>query len=93
MRLALIQLASTPGEVAANLAAHVRAVEGVAGADLAVFPELSVWGYAPELARPVADAVAERRPLARLRPRPAAAPSGAPDEGPDDPTADVSGGG
>ena len=47
--VAAIQSASIPGDVSANVARHVHLVEIAAqqGADVIVFPELSLTGYEP----------------------------------------------
>lgn len=62
MKLALVQARSVRGDVEANIAAHVRHVKTAAalGAQFVVFPELSLTGYEPELAR--ARAVDDRDP-------------------------------
>jgi predicted amidohydrolase len=68
---AVAQLAAVPGDVGANVAAHVGLVEraGAAGAALVVFPELSLTGY--ELERIAAEPQLALRPddprLAPLR--------------------------
>lgn len=46
--IALAQLNPTVGAVAANLAKARKALAGVKGADLVVFPELFIAGYPPE---------------------------------------------
>lgn len=53
MVLAAAQIASIPGNVAANMAEHLRyaAVAAAHGAQLLVFPELSLTGYELGLAR------------------------------------------
>ena len=60
MKIALAQIATVNGEIETNLAIHLRSIaDAVArGADLIIFPELSLTGYnvrerAAELARPV----------------------------------------
>lgn len=62
MKLALVQARPVRGDVEANIAAHVRHVTTAAGlgAEFVVFPELSLTGYEPELARE--RAVDERDP-------------------------------
>ncbi|MDY7093690.1 MAG: carbon-nitrogen hydrolase family protein [Acidobacteriota bacterium] len=52
MRLALAQTHPTPGDIAANLAAHLRFIRKAVSlqADLVLFPELSLIGYEPALA-------------------------------------------
>lgn len=56
MRIALAQISSPAGEVARNLARHVEAIEvsRAHGAELVVFPELSLCGYEPEVLRGLA---------------------------------------
>ncbi len=68
MLLGLCQLRPIAGDVAANLATHLRFLRAAAryGADLAAFPELSMTGYEPRLARPLAFAKDDAR-LAPLR--------------------------
>lgn len=50
MRVALAQISSHPGKVVENLDRHLEAIEVSAaqGAELVVFPELSLCGYEPE---------------------------------------------
>jgi predicted amidohydrolase len=50
LRLAAAQTVPVAGDVAANLAAHLRLIERAAsaGADLILFPELSLSGYEPD---------------------------------------------
>lgn len=52
MKIALAQIASEIGDIAVNINRHARAIEQAAkqNADLVIFPELSLTGYAPELA-------------------------------------------
>ncbi|HLG02678.1 MAG TPA: carbon-nitrogen hydrolase family protein, partial [Bacteroidia bacterium] len=56
MLLALAQLQPTPGNVDANIQKHLRMTEqaAAAGAELIVFPELSLTGYEPKLAKQLA---------------------------------------
>lgn len=90
MLLALCQLRPEAGDVAANVAAHVRMLRKAAehGADLAVFPELSLTGYEPRLARGLAFATDDAR-LEPLRAFASSAPmhaiAGAPLRGADKP--------
>src|SRR5687767_9873697 len=64
MRLALAQINTTVGDLAANRAKIVGRIEEAkaAGADVALFPELAVTGYPPEdlLLRPGFVREAER---------------------------------
>lgn len=47
MKLIAAQISSIPGDIEANIAKHVRVVHSAAGkgADVVVFPELSITGY------------------------------------------------
>lgn len=58
MKLIAAQISSAHGAIWANLRKHLEVIERAAslGADLLVFPELSLSGYAPALAREVAMA-------------------------------------
>ncbi|MFT4267325.1 MAG: carbon-nitrogen hydrolase family protein [Xenophilus sp.] len=51
VRLAAAQSISSPGDLAANVASHLRFIQEAqqAGVDLLVFPELSLSGYEPDL--------------------------------------------
>lgn len=63
MKIALAQMASRAGDLEANLARHLAALEVLqpGDADLAVFPELSLSGYQPELAGATAIDANDRR--------------------------------
>ncbi|MFJ4067818.1 carbon-nitrogen hydrolase family protein [Pseudomonas sp. NPDC089996] len=63
MKLCAVQLASCKGDLGRNLARHLRCIEQAAalGAELVVFPELSLTGYEPTLARQVALPVTSAR--------------------------------
>ena len=52
MKIALVQIESIDGDIDANIARHMAALEtlGKAGAALAVFPELSLSNYEPRIA-------------------------------------------
>ena len=52
MKIALVQIASQAGNIENNLARHLAALDLLrpGDADIAVFPELSLSGYEPELA-------------------------------------------
>ena len=56
MRICAAQLAAVRGDIAANVGRHLAVVELAAsqGADLVLFPELSLTGYEPTLARELA---------------------------------------
>ena len=58
MKLAAAQVASSPGDIAHNVRRHVAIVEEAAslGAEVVVFPELSLIGYEPRLAAATATA-------------------------------------
>jgi predicted amidohydrolase len=66
--IAAAQIASARGDVAANVASHVRAVAAAAAAGVAalVFPELSLTGYEPSLAQQLATTPDDAR-LTSLR--------------------------
>ena len=56
MKIALVQARPVKGDIEANIAAHKRLI-GLAvlnGADMIIFPELSITGYEPELANELA---------------------------------------
>ncbi|WP_312156137.1 carbon-nitrogen hydrolase family protein, partial [Pseudomonas sp.] len=57
MKLCAVQLASDKGDLQANLLRHVHCVEQAVrhGAQVVVFPELSLSGYVPSLARELAQ--------------------------------------
>ena len=84
MRIALCQINTVVGDLAGNVALMLRDAEraAAAGADLAVFPELSVTGYPPQdlLDRPafLDDVEAAVRDLAARLPAGLAAIVGAP---------------
>ena len=56
MKIALAQIQSAPGDVAANLRNHIAFIERAAAAQasLIIFPELSLTGYEPTLAKELA---------------------------------------
>lgn len=63
MKSCAVQLASLKGDVQANLERHLACIEQAAalGAELVVFPELSLTGYEPTLARQAALPVGAAR--------------------------------
>ncbi|MCA9984627.1 MAG: carbon-nitrogen hydrolase family protein [Anaerolineales bacterium] len=63
MKIVLVQTAPTRGDIAANLADHVAHINRAvaAGADLVIFPELSLTGYEPALAADLAMSPADAR--------------------------------
>ncbi|RCL24199.1 carbon-nitrogen hydrolase family protein [Pseudomonas sp. AFG_SD02_1510_Pfu_092] len=63
MKLCAVQLQSFKGDVQANLERHLACIEQAAavGAELLVFPELSLTGYEPTLARQAALPVSSAR--------------------------------
>lgn len=63
MKSCAVQLASLKGDVQANLERHLACIEQAAalGAELVVFPELSLTGYEPTLARQAALPVGSAR--------------------------------
>lgn len=54
MKLIAAQIASIPGEIGKNISKHLDVIRLAAskGADVLVFPELSLTGYEPGLAGP-----------------------------------------
>ena len=56
MKIAAVQFKSVVGDVHANINRHIEAIELAVkhGADLIYFPELSISGYAPKLAKALA---------------------------------------
>lgn len=56
MKIAVAQTSPVKGDIAANLAKHQQMIESAAalGARLVMFPELSITGYEPELAKELA---------------------------------------
>ncbi|CAI3802939.1 Glutamine-dependent NAD(+) synthetase [Pseudomonas sp. MM221] len=62
MKLCAVQLASLKGDLPGNLQRHLACIEQAAalGAELVVFPELSLTGYEPSLARQAALPVSLR---------------------------------
>ncbi|WP_276480323.1 carbon-nitrogen hydrolase family protein [Paraflavitalea pollutisoli] len=56
MKIAVAQTSPVKGDIAANLSKHQQMAESAAalGARLVVFPELSITGYEPELAKELA---------------------------------------
>ena len=68
MRVAVVQLAPVKGDIDRNLEAHIGWIKQAVSkdADLVVFPELSLTGYEPELARALASHQNDKR-LDRLQ--------------------------
>src|SRR5438270_670035 len=58
MRICVAQTKSIQGDIVRNVAEHKKAIEAAStdGTDLIVFPELSITGYEPGLARELATA-------------------------------------
>ena len=56
MKLCIAQTTAAPGDVAINIANHCRWIERAIEhhADLIIFPELSLTGYEPTLAKTLA---------------------------------------
>lgn len=63
MKIALLQLQSSRGDIEANITKHLRWVEKVAelGAEFVVFPELSLTNYEPTLASALASTPTDTR--------------------------------
>jgi predicted amidohydrolase len=63
MKIALAQIRSIPGDIAANIAQHLRFIESAISheADLIVFPELSITNYEPEMAEALAIGLDDAR--------------------------------
>jgi predicted amidohydrolase len=61
MNLCVAQTRPVKGNIAANLERHVRLVHLAPGADIVVFPELSLTGYEPTLAKDLAIESDDRR--------------------------------
>ena len=63
MKLCAVQLASLKGDLPGNLQRHLVCIEQAAalGAELVVFPELSLTGYEPSVARQSALPVTSAR--------------------------------
>lgn len=63
MRIALVQYKPISGDIAGNLSRHLSFVERAAGsgAELVMFPELSLTGYEPSLAKKLALDVDDSR--------------------------------
>ena len=63
MKIAAAQLRPTPGDIEKNIHAHVRLIEQAAAlhANLVYFPELSLTGYEPTLAKSLAMDSADTR--------------------------------
>jgi predicted amidohydrolase len=63
MKLCAVQLASLKGDLPGNLQRHLVCIEQAAalGAELVVFPELSLTGYEPSVARQAALPVTSAR--------------------------------
>lgn len=63
MKLCAVQLASLKGDLPGNLQRHLACIEQAAalGAELVVFPELSLTGYEPSVARQAALPVTSAR--------------------------------
>lgn len=63
MKLTAAQIFSTPGQIEENISKHLDVIRLAAskGADVLVFPELSLTGYEPELAQALAVQPADQR--------------------------------
>jgi len=63
MKIALLQVESTDGDIDANIARHLAALEllGETGMELAVFPELSLSNYEPRIAAAAAIDASDAR--------------------------------
>src|SRR5262245_7754436 len=55
MKICVVQTRPVRGDVQTNIANHKKLIElAVNGADIVIFPELSITGYEPELAKDLA---------------------------------------
>ncbi len=63
MRVCIVQSLALPGDVSANIENHLRLVQMAIeeGVDLIMFPELSITGYEPTLARELACDASDHR--------------------------------
>lgn len=63
MKVSIAQIKSVKGDISANIASHKKLIDAavVAGAGLIIFPELSLTGYEPSLAKSLAVEVNDTR--------------------------------
>jgi len=63
MRICIVQCASEKGDIQANIENHLKLIQSAIrlGSDLIVFPELSVTGYEPALAKKLAFNMGDMR--------------------------------
>lgn len=54
MNIGMVQMQSIKGEIGANIDKHIEIIEAVSDADALFFPELSLTGYEPALAKALA---------------------------------------
>lgn len=51
MKIAIVQARPATGDIAANVSRHLELIDFADGADIVIFPELSLTGYEPALAK------------------------------------------
>ena len=63
MKVCVAQMRPVAGDLPANIVTHLRLVEAAVakGAEIIVFPELSITGYEPKLAQQLAMHADDRR--------------------------------
>lgn len=51
MKIAIVQARPATSDIAANVSRHLELIDFADGADIVIFPELSLTGYEPALAK------------------------------------------